>query len=753
VVRGKIVGRITLDHTEAGFYQPTQEPILQALTQQISIAIENANLFRAEHDQRDIAETLRDIALALASRLELDDVLQLVLAQVSRVLPFDAAGIWLSKDGGKTFHIAARVGYDHFDADDAIDKLVFEIDQESHLIVKQVIIIPDTHASENWWVYDAFTWVRSWAAAPIIVDSEVIGQAAFDHTQPGFYNEGKHKAILESLATQISVAVGNARLFEAERRRRQEIEAVQRSSLSLTASLDLSAVLNAILEAAFDLTGAQVAYIFLYENDKLTVGGALEQHDGERVVAPLRQPRQNGLTYATARSGELIMIEDVQTDPIYQGKPQGWFVDLNAIMGIPLLIHERVVGVMNLTFRKAQDMRQVEMNSLQLLADQASVAIENASLYQAIQEHATTLESRVKKRTTELESERGQLGAILDGMAEGVIYNEGPRVIYTNQMFLVLTGCTQEDVADFSGLIQLISAPSVDSHELASNITEAIQQAKGWRGAVRLRHRNGKVFDASITSTPIQSTTGAVTIIRDISQEKALEAQKDRFISNASHELRTPLANLMTRLYLMKKTPERTPEHIEIMETVAGQMSLLVDDLLDFSRHQRGALPMQRAQIILQDVLDEVVSMQRPEAQRKQITLESSMPDVPVAAYLDTQRIRQVFTNLVVNAINYTNDGGLIWVRLAEGVNGLATIRIEYTGIGIAPDQMEQIFEPFFRAKEGSGVGTGLGLSISKEIVEAHGGLLNVESEEGKGSVFIVTLPLHEYQAVEPSND
>jgi signal transduction histidine kinase len=106
-----------------------------------------------------------------------------------------------------------------------------------------------------------------------------------------------------------------------------------------------------------------------------------------------------------------------------------------------------------------------------------------------------------------------------------------------------------------------------------------------------------------------------------------------------------------------------------------------------------------------------------------------------------------------VNAINYTNDGGLIWVRLAEGVNGLATIRIEDTGIGIAPDQMEQIFEPFFRAKEGSGVGTGLGLSISKEIVEAHGGLLNVESEEGKGSVFIVTLPLHEYQAVEPSND
>jgi PAS domain S-box-containing protein len=619
----------------------------------------------------------------------------------------------------------------------------------------EVVVVSDTQAKEDWIVYEGFEWIRSWAAAPIMVDNQIIGQVAFDHSQPGFYHEVKHKSILESLATQVSMAVGNARLFEAERRRRQEIEAVQRVGVSLTASLDLSAVLNAILEAAFDLTDAQVAYIFLYdhENDQLTPGGALEQHHGERVTASLRQPRPEGLTYTVARSAKSILIEDVHEHAIYDQKPADWFTELSAIMGIPLLIGNRVVGVMNLTFRNREALRRVEMNALQLLVDQASIAIENANLYRDVQNDAAKLESRVQQRTTELESERAQLGAILDGMAEGVIYNEGPKVIYTNQMFTALTGCRQEDVADFADLIQLISAPSVDSHELAHAISKAVQQAKGWKGEVRLRHRGGHMFDASIISTPIQSTTGVVTIFRDISQEKALQAQKDRFISNASHELRTPLANLMTRLYLMKKTPERTPEHIEIMEAVAAQMSHLVDDLLDFSRYQRGALPIKRTQMVLQDVLNEVVNIQHAEAQRKNISLEATLPSAPIAANLDAKRIRQVFTNLIVNAINYTDEGGIIRVGLSVDERGLATVRIVDNGIGIAREQLGLIFEPFFRAKEGLGIGTGLGLSISKEIVEAHGGRLEVESEEGKGSIFIVRLPLHESRALQAANE
>jgi two-component system sensor histidine kinase VicK len=128
-------------------------------------------------------------------------------------------------------------------------------------------------------------------------------------------------------------------------------------------------------------------------------------------------------------------------------------------------------------------------------------------------------------------------------------------------------------------------------------------------------------------------------------------------------------------------------------------------------------------------------------ADQKSIRLIRQLPDTPIHASVDPERFRQVIDNLVINAINYTPDGGQVDVCLCMDDHGAATIRVQDTGIGIPQEALPRLFEPFYRVTESKVKGTGLGLTISKEIVEMHGGKITVESKVGVGSRFTVTLP------------
>ena len=139
--------------------------------------------------------------------------------------------------------------------------------------------------------------------------------------------------------------------------------------------------------------------------------------------------------------------------------------------------------------------------------------------------------------------------------------------------------------------------------------------------------------------------------------------------------------------------------------------------------------------------------MYRPLALEKEIRLECDAYHTPLWAEADGSRLKQALTNLVMNAINYTSQGGCITVRLypqpsAELTSKHALISVRDTGVGIPPEMLSRVFDPFVRVNEGSSRGTGLGLTISKEVVDLHGGELKVESEVGVGSVFTMKLPL-----------
>ena len=441
-------------------------------------------------------------------------------------------------------------------------------------------------------------------------------------------------------------------------------------------------------------------------------------------------------------TGKPLTVIDVHQDTVHLTNPL--LPSTVSELALPLVIRDRIIGALDVQHNRTLRLEPEDMDILQLMADQLAGAIEMAQLKDKMQGYATLLEERVAQRTAELADQRAQLSTILDTMTEGVIYTHQLELRYINQSFTQITGYDASNWHGFLDLIQISAYSEPEALAIYNRIFEAIMRQGRWEGELLLRRADGVEFDAHITGTRIQlegQSAGTVTVIRDISQERALQEQKTRFVAYASHELRTPLTNLKTRLYLMEKQPHRFQDHFQVIRSVTARMQQLVDDLLDQSRFDRGRITLNRQLGDLRALTLETVAVQRPEAEQRRLSLSVVVPDAPCMAYVDPLRITQVLTNLLINAINYTPEKGCIEVALRCD-DGCAFLAVRDTGVGIAPEMLTQIFQPFVRGSNHQMKGTGLGLNIAKQIVELHQGEIEVSSEPGAGALFTVRLPL-----------
>jgi signal transduction histidine kinase len=222
---------------------------------------------------------------------------------------------------------------------------------------------------------------------------------------------------------------------------------------------------------------------------------------------------------------------------------------------------------------------------------------------------------------------------------------------------------------------------------------------------------------------------------------------KSDFLANMSHELRTPLNAIIgfsqvLRDGMVGDVNEKQAEYLDDILSSGNHLLSLINDVLDLSKVEAGQVELELAPFSLQDALERGVAMVRERATRDgvQVTLAAN-PDVDVVAG-DERRIRQVIFNLLTNAVKFTPPGGSVDVR-AKQVNGEVSVSVADTGRGIAGEDLRRIFEEFQQTEAGieQGEGTGLGLALSKRLVELHGGRIWVDSELGRGSTFVFTLP------------
>ncbi|MBL8154664.1 MAG: PAS domain S-box protein [Anaerolineae bacterium] len=367
-----------------------------------------------------------------------------------------------------------------------------------------------------------------------------------------------------------------------------------------------------------------------------------------------------------------------------------------------------------------------------------------------LRKESARLDQQLKGRAVELAEERTQSRTILQSMNEGVVLLDAKTIQYVNRAFSRLVGYEATELVKQPLSDDAALPLARDLNKVRGQVAQAIAKGGVWQGMFTFQQKDGKGLETAIVGMPLLESDGRdgsiVLLVRDSSMERKLEEQKAAFVSNASHELRTPLANLRTRLYLLRKQPEKLDEHLAVMDDVTAFMQQLIDEMIDVGRFERGLVLLERENAVLQDLANEAVKNYLPRAERRSIKLTAEVENDPIKVLVDHKRIVQVFGNLIASAMNHTPQNGQVDVRVKidPSSNGrpLAAVEVQDNGMGLSEEMLAQIFQPFASASQGVVSGTVLGLTLAKEIVELHGGKISAESAEGKGTRFSVRLPV-----------
>ncbi|MBK7972127.1 MAG: PAS domain-containing protein [Deltaproteobacteria bacterium] len=312
------------------------------------------------------------------------------------------------------------------------------------------------------------------------------------------------------------------------------------------------------------------------------------------------------------------------------------------------------------------------------------------------------------------------------------------RVTLANRAALELTG--QAQLPAGRPLIEVLRIPALDDAVTAANRGAAAAPVE-----FQLAGERPRMILAHVTA---QRSAGCVVVLHDVTEFRRLEKVRSDFVANVSHELRTPVATILANAETLAggalDDRERAPEFLEAMVRSATRLGRIIDDLLDLSKIEAGAYPLEPQEIPVAEAAGGAMRLLAERARAKGVELRWLEPTEPVGSvWADEHALEDILGNLLDNAIKYTPEGG--HVRLTARRAG-AAVRVEVAddGPGIPPHQRLRVFERFYRVDAGRSRemgGTGLGLSIVKHLVEAMGGRAGVDPVEPHGSCFWVSLP------------
>ena len=555
------------------------------------------------------------------------------------------------------------------------------------------------------------------------------------------------------------------------------------------ATEDLRAPANHLLAIAFALTGLEEGCVYIYERDEGILAplawrpepaapapGAIALDGGGLVLPESRAggtPPRGGRTPGQGRTGAapaqlgrahqaeawdgLVVQVAMTGQPYYEsavagrvreepapaeGQPgaalrRGGDGGTRAYSGIilPLVARGYVVGVLSLRAGDPTCLSAATLGLLNLAASQIAAVIEGARLYEA------AVRERAKAR------------AIVDCCAEGImVVDASHRIVDVNPALLGLTGFAADELLGQVCTYRL-NARDLEGRSICDVYCPLREGARVLSGEVEATAltRDGREVWIGVTYGRLKDATGktvgVVHTIRDISAQKAAERMKDNFLAAASHELRTPITSIRGYAQMLDRRLSRREgrdEDVKALRVIIRQVDRLIElvnQLLDVSRIQKGEFDLVLSEFDIVALASKVVEEVAAVADGHQLSVHAASP---VRVLADANRIEQVLTSLLANAVAYSPGGGQVNVRV-QAVEDHAVVVVEDQGIGIPPDRIKLVFERFYRAHVDPPYcfgGIGLGLYLSRSIVARHGGKMWVESREDEGSKFYFSLPL-----------
>jgi GAF domain-containing protein len=706
-------------------------------------------------DERQIMEAVLEIAeevldLQDSEFLLMDEATGELVVVAQRGELYLASGLRLPLDGARGITVAAaRAG--------------------------EAVYVPDVRQDPRY--VDAGFPARSELAVPVQIEGRLLGVINVESREVDAYSHADAQ-LLSTLASQAALALENARLYGRERRRVEEMAAVNRVARRVSATLDLQETLDAVVGAAAELVPCTVAEISLWDaGQQMLVLQVVRSTVQEMLPVGEIYPPGEGYTGRVVRHKRPLLVpdvdarEDIQPDLLPGERP------FKAYIGLPLLAGEDLIGTLVLVHDEAGAFDAEDLRLLEALGGQASVAIRNARLYEELARRHRELAAlytvaevtnrrlglqellqRVLDRVIEVTHAAGGAIRLLDPSVQEVVLaaHQGLSEAYVRAAGRIPLG---EEIV---GWVVRSGEPTLSEDmwtdpRVAPGSLELLREV-GHRSLVQvpLRVQERVVGTLGVAARMpgffdqddlrLLNAIGqhlAVAIDNARLAQEALEAERlaavGRVAGAVAHDLRGPLGGIVRSAELLARPELSDATRQKLSGAIVATARRLINtaqEILDYTRGGRMAL--NRVSCDLSAFLDQVLEVLRADFSDRGIEVEVNF-QYRGPAQLDPDRMAQVVYNVAANARDAMPDGGWLTVSTRQAAQWLE-LRFADTGPGVPPDLVGRIFEPFF--SHGKREGAGLGLSIARRIVEEHGGQIGVESPASGGATFVVRLPL-----------
>jgi signal transduction histidine kinase len=674
------------------------------------------------------------------------------------------------------------------------------------ILERRVAHIPDIAQDPEYGLKEVANMAeyRSALSVPLMREGNPIGALSVVRAAAGAFSE-RHIDLLQTFADQAVVAIENIRLFDETKKALERQTATSEILRVISQSqTDAQPVFETIVDNAVRLCGAHTGGVYRFDgtlvHSAAHAGYTTEQLEAWRRTFP-RPVTAPGAACQAIRTGRVARVADVEHAP-FEITP-----DVRAslrargtrsVLAVPMLRQNEVIGAISLARADAFPDSHVEL--LKTFADQAVIAIENVRLFTELQSRTGDLTRSVDRLTALGEVGRAVsstldietvLNTIVSRASQLAVADGGAIYEYdeaTDQFHVRATHNFDRDVVEASRAMPLrkgegLMGRAAELHEALQIPDIAVAGAyqsqlrdvligAGYRALLSVPLLREEQIIGNLTlarKAPGEFPGELVDLLRTFATQSALALQnarlfreiadksrhlevasrhKSEFLANMSHELRTPLNAIIGFSEVLSERMfgelnDKQAEYLRDIHTSGQHLLSLINDILDLSKIEAGRMELELTEFHLPTAIDSALTLVRERAARRGIALRMAADDQVGEVWGDERKIRQVALNLLSNAIKFTPEGGCIDVGIVA-VDGAVEVSVRDTGVGIAPEDQEAVFEEFRQVGDSVAKqeGTGLGLALCRKFVELHGGTIRVTSAVGAGSTFTFRLPV-----------
>jgi two-component system NtrC family sensor kinase len=730
LVGDKVVGVMSVQSYRPHAYNEDDLELLMTIGSQAAIAIENARLFEETKRKYEEMAALHKTALDITAQLEMPQLLDAIIERASKLMMATGGMIYLLSQTQERAKVVASYNLEKdyrgetLRLGEGVAGRVVESGEP--LIIKDNRCWPGKDEKRSGAVKQTAIGVPlKWRGTTIGV-LEII-----DLTGERTFHENDLRLLIP-FANQAAVAIENARLFEAEARRRKEAETLRLAAQALSATLDLQQVFELILTQLQQVVPYDSSSVQILKEDRLEIIGGVGFPNLDELLGlsfPLNGDNPNCQVVATCAP---FIVDDAPTiyerfrqEPHARARIHSW-------LGVPLLFGDRLIGMIALDRQEPGFYTEEHARLALAFAAQAAVAIENARLY------------------AELQARMREMQTILDHVPLSItLLDTEMKYVLVNKFAEEKEGYRLDEIRD-------------------QRCHEAWGQARPCEGCpAQLALENGEAhrwegeifagYIAEEVCVPIKDEQGRIqgilNIRQDVTDRRRLQAQllqsgrlsaAGQLISGVAHELNNPLTSIMGYAELVRRetgVDKAIKADLQKIYEQAERSAHIVRKLLTFARQY----PPLREKTDINHIIEQTIEFLSYQLDVDNITVILDLASNLPYTQADVHQLQQAFLNIINNAhqaMKQAHDRGTLTVRTGLVDEGQA-IRITFAddGPGMSPDIITRIFDPFFTTKD-IGKGTGLGLSICYGIVSEHGGSIWAESEPGQGATFFVELPV-----------